>query len=67
SFAKPEKVFETVGCEVGCVPPFGHGLPVYMEREITEKDRVYFNPGVHDRSFEISGPDLYSLCNPVFF
>ncbi|MEJ2283000.1 MAG: YbaK/EbsC family protein [Desulfobacterales bacterium] len=24
SFAKPEVVSEAVGCEVGCVPPFGH-------------------------------------------
>ncbi|MBI2440027.1 MAG: YbaK/EbsC family protein [Lentisphaerae bacterium] len=24
SFAKPDKVKEFAGCEVGCVPPFGH-------------------------------------------
>ncbi|MCF8095861.1 MAG: YbaK/EbsC family protein [Desulfobacteraceae bacterium] len=66
SFAKPEAVAETVGCEVGCVPPFGHGLAVYMERELVEKDKIYFNPGVHDKSFQISGPDLGALCNPSF-
>ncbi|MFW6081010.1 MAG: YbaK/EbsC family protein, partial [Desulfosalsimonas sp.] len=57
---------ETVGCEVGCVPPFGHGLPVYMEPELAEKHLVYFNPGVHHKSFKISGRDLKSLCNPSF-
>lgn len=66
SFAKPGAVAETVGCEVGCVPPFGHSLPVYMERELSEKNRVYFNPGVHNKSFQISGQDLKALCNPIF-
>lgn len=66
SFAKPEAVLETVGCEVGCVPPFGHGLPVYMDRRLLEKDRVYFNPGVHHKSFKIRGADLKALCSPDF-
>ncbi|MFW5874873.1 MAG: aminoacyl-tRNA deacylase [bacterium] len=66
SFAKPEAVLETVGCGVGCVPPFGHGLAVYMERELAEKDKLYFNPGVHHKSFAISGMDLEAMCNPDF-
>ncbi|NNK85097.1 MAG: YbaK/EbsC family protein, partial [Desulfobacterales bacterium] len=49
SFAKPEQVSEKVGCEVGCVPPFGQmtPLPIYMDTELTKKEYVYFNPGVH--------------------
>ena len=66
SFAKPEAVKETVGCEVGCVPPFGHGLRVYMERELAEKEQVYFNPGVHHKSLKIAGRDLKALCHPIF-
>ncbi len=68
SFAKPEAVSEAVGCEVGCVPPFGHltTLPVYMDPEMTKKDFVYFNPGVHDKSFKIKAWDLKKLCNPKF-
>ncbi len=68
SFAKPEVVSEAVGCEVGCVPPFGHltTLPVYMDPEMTKKDFVYFNPGVHDKSFKIKAWDLKKLCNPKF-
>ena len=30
SFAKSEQVLEKVGCEVGCVPPFGHLKPVQV-------------------------------------
>lgn len=64
SFAKPEAVSEAVGCEVGCVPPFGHltGLPVYMDPELLRKTEVYFNPGVHHKSFKIKSRDLKKLC-----
>jgi len=66
SFAKPEQVCEKVGCEVGCVPPFGQMtlLPIYMDTELTKKDYVYFNPGVHDKSFKIKAWDLKKLCKP---
>ena len=68
SFAKPEEVSETVGCEVGCVPPFGHmtEIPIYMDPDLTKKNFVYFNPGVHDKSFKIKAWDLKKLCNPSF-
>ncbi len=68
SFAKPEAVSEAVGCEVGCVPPFGHltDLGIYMDPDLTKKNFVYFNPGVHDKSFKIKAWDLKKLCNPTF-
>ena len=68
SFAKPEKVSEAVGCEVGCVPPFGHltTLDIYMDPDLTKKNFVYFNPGVHDKSLKIKAWDLKKLCNPAF-
>jgi Ala-tRNA(Pro) deacylase len=66
SFAKPEEVSQAVGCEVGCVPPFGHltALPIYMDPDLIKKNVVYFNPGVHDKSFKIKAWDLKKLCNP---
>ena len=66
SFAKPEAVLEKVGCEVGCVPPFGqlNPLPIYMDPDLIKKNFVYFNPGVHDKSFKIKAWDLKKLCNP---
>lgn len=68
SFAKPEDVLEKVGCEIGCVPPFGQltPLPIYMDKDLTKKDYVYFNPGVHDKSFKIKAWDLKKLCKPTF-
>jgi Ala-tRNA(Pro) deacylase len=68
SFAKPEAVSEKVGCEVGCVPPFGQmtDLPIFMDPELTKKDYVYFNPGVHDKSFKIKAWDLKKVSNPKF-
>ncbi|MDX9820124.1 MAG: YbaK/EbsC family protein, partial [Desulfococcus multivorans] len=61
-----EEVAEKVGCEVGCVPPFGQmtALPIYMDAELTKKDYVYFNPGVHDKSFKIKAWDLKKVSNP---
>ena len=67
SFAKPEAVSDAVGCEVGCVPPFGHftTLPIYMDSDLIKKNYVYFNPGVHDKSYKIKAWDLKKLCNPA--
>jgi Ala-tRNA(Pro) deacylase len=69
SFAKPEQVLEQVGCEVGCVPPFGQlvELPIYMDEALIQKDHVYFNPGVHDKSYKIKGRDLKKVSQPSVF
>jgi Ala-tRNA(Pro) deacylase len=66
SFAKPEEVLAQVGCEVGCVPPFGQlaALPVFMDGDVTKKEYVYFNPGVHHKSYRIKSWDLKKLCRP---
>ncbi len=64
SFAKPEAVSTAVGCEVGCVPPFGHftRLPIYMDTDLLQQAHVYFNPGVHHKSFKVRSRDLQKLC-----
>ena len=66
SFAKPHEVQEMVGCEVGCVPPFGHlsALPVYMDPDMLNSEYVYFNPGVHNQSIKLASRDLQKLCAP---
>ncbi len=63
-FAKPEEVSELVGCEVGCVPPFGHltDLAVYLDGELMHQSAVYFNPGVHHKSFKVTPRELKKLC-----
>jgi Ala-tRNA(Pro) deacylase len=67
SFAKPEAVLEKVGCEIGCVPPFGQlsPLPIFMDKDLTRKDMVYFNPGRHDKSFKIKAWDLKKVSRPT--
>ena len=68
SFAKPEEVLDKVGCEVGCVPPFGQltPLPIFMDPDLAKKDFVYFNPGMHDKSFKIKAWDLKKVSKPKF-
>lgn len=68
SFAKPEDVKDKVGCDVGCVPPFGHLTPmaIYMDKALVEMPYIYFNPGVHDKSYKVSGEALNALCRPVY-
>ena len=63
-FAKPEAVAEAVGCEVGCVPPFGHftAIPIYLDQDLMKQEYVYFNPGVHDKSVKIKSWDLQKMC-----
>ena len=67
TFAKPETVLDLAGCEVGCVPPFGHLKPVqvYMDRQLMWKKHVYFNPGVHSKSVKIEAKYLKELCRPI--
>ena len=66
SFAKPDQVLDKVGCEVGCVPPFGQltDIPIFMDADLAKKDFVYFNPGVHDKSYKIKAWDLKKVCRP---
>jgi Cys-tRNA(Pro) deacylase len=68
SFAKADVVLEQVGCEVGCVPPFGHfrSLPVYLDERLAKTPFIYFNPGRHDKSYRIAGAALEALCEPVW-
>ena len=63
-FAKPDDVSQAIGCEVGCVPPFGHltSIPIYLDKDLMKQEYVYFNPGVHDKSFKVKSWDLNKLC-----
>ena len=67
SLAKPEEVLRLVGCEIGCVPPFGHPrkMVIIVDRELLQKEFLYFNPGSHSKSFKIAARHLTGLCEPV--
>ena len=69
TFAKPEKVLEFAGCEVGCVPPFGHVKPVrvFLDGALLSKGQVYFNPGSHTKSVKIEAARLPELGAMIQF
>ena len=68
-FAKPDKVLEFAGCEVGCVPPFGHAKPVrvFLDDALLSKGQVYFNPGSHTKSVKIEAARLPELVTMIPF
>ncbi|MBI2440356.1 MAG: YbaK/EbsC family protein [Lentisphaerae bacterium] len=69
SFAKPDKVKEFAGCEVGCVPPFGHvkSVRVFLDPALLAKGQVYFNPASHTRSVRLAAADLPKLGAMIQF
>jgi Ala-tRNA(Pro) deacylase len=66
-FARSEEVKRLIGCEIGCVPPFGSLTPIkiYLSRAILQKKRIFFNPGIHTKSIEIEPKYLVELCKPM--
>jgi len=62
-FAKPDKVLEFAGCEVGCVPPFGHAKPVrvFLDTALLAKGQVYFMPGTLSKSVKLEAARLPEL------
>ena len=59
-FATPEELLALTGCAPGAVPPLGHlfGLPVYLDEELTRRDRVVFNAGSNAISITMQSADL---------
>lgn len=69
TFAKPEKVLEFAGCEVGCVPPFGHVKPVrvFLDGSLLSKGQVYFMPGTLTKSVKLEAAGLPELGTMIQF
>ena len=65
-FATREEVKNKMGCEIGACYPFGNliGVPVYADISISKNSTVFTNPGVQNRTMEISWRDVYSLVKP---
>lgn len=59
-FEKPDVVKNKYGIEVGGVPPFGNflGMKVYLDEEVTKKEKVSFNCGMRTCSIEMKSVDL---------
>ena len=61
--AAADAVRARTGCEPGGVPPFGHlfGLPVVVDPDLLDHERVDFNAGERTRSVEMRAQDWLSL------
>lgn len=61
--ADPDEIAETIGYEVGGVPPFCHdtSVPVYLDETLTEFDTVWAAAGSPDAVFPIA-PDELLAC-----
>ncbi|WP_336325361.1 YbaK/EbsC family protein [Halovenus sp. HT40] len=61
--ADPDEIDETLGYEVGGVPPFCHdtSVPVYLDETLTEFDTVWAAAGSPDAVFPIA-PDELLAC-----
>lgn len=55
------------GCEIGAMPPFGnlYGLPVIIEKSLTEDDEIVFNACRHTESIKMRFRDYERLAEPI--
>ena len=53
-------------CEPGAMPPFGnlYGIPVYVDRTLTEDKDIVYNAGTHYEAVKMSYPDFARLVSP---
>ncbi len=53
-------------CEVGAEPPFGnlYGLPVYVDRALTEDQDIFFEAGNHHEAIKMALTDFTALVHP---
>jgi Ala-tRNA(Pro) deacylase len=54
-------------CEVGAMPPFTnlYGVPVVVDRSLTEDPTIVFNAGTHRETMTVSFADFQALAQPV--
>ncbi len=53
-------------CEVGAMPPFGnlYGIDVYVEKDLTEDEYIYFNSCTHTELIQMRFDDFQKLVQP---
>ena len=51
------------GCEPGAMPPFGnlYGVPVWVERSLTQDEDIFFNAGNHEQTVHLAYADFARL------
>jgi prolyl-tRNA editing enzyme YbaK/EbsC (Cys-tRNA(Pro) deacylase) len=65
-FASAEQVFDTIGIEIGSVPPLGKvlNLKSYFDKSVENNEKVAFSAGLHTVSIIMNCRDLLSLEKP---
>ncbi|WP_436901242.1 YbaK/EbsC family protein [Halovenus halobia] len=65
--ADPDEVHETLGYEVGGVPPFGHDttVPVYFDADLRAFDTVWAAAGSPETVFPISPDQLIEYTDAI--
>ena len=58
-----EVIEQTIGIQVGAIPPFGLGLPVVIDQRIATLDIVYCGFGSVNTSLEIQAADLVRVSH----
>lgn len=55
------------GCEMGAMPPFGnlYGIPVLVEKALTEDEDIVFNACKHTESIRMKYRDYERLVQPL--
>ncbi|MGB9828491.1 MAG: aminoacyl-tRNA deacylase, partial [Thermosphaera sp.] len=53
------------GYPVGAVPPVGHGLKTYVDREVLNRETVIGGGGSTHSLIELKTRDLLALTQPV--
>jgi Ala-tRNA(Pro) deacylase len=53
-------------CEPGAMPPFGnlYGVPVWVDRSLTQDEEIFFNAGNHEQTVHLSYTDFARLVQP---
>jgi Ala-tRNA(Pro) deacylase len=54
-------------CELGAMPPLGtlYGLPVYVDRSLTEDEKIVFEGGTHSEAIRMRYWDFAALVFPT--
>jgi Ala-tRNA(Pro) deacylase len=65
--AEPEFAPTFPDCEPGAMPPFGnlYGVSVYVDRAMSESERIVFQAGRHDVTMSVAYPDFERLAAPT--
>ncbi len=66
-FATEAELFDVTGLAPGCVPPFGRpvfDVPLLVDRDTADRERIAFSLGSHTRSVEMATADWLLACSP---